>query len=80
MSNIIQEEIEKIRKMMLSENMVQEGGEKKLKETLNLKLSLKILIWMKINFNSICKLNRTKYNKKITSIKFNYFEYYILYL
>ena len=36
MSNIIQEEIEKIRKMMLSENMVQEGGEKKLKETLDI--------------------------------------------
>ena len=34
----------------------------------------------KINLNSICKLNITKYNKKITSIKFNYFEYYILYL
>jgi len=45
MSNIIQEEIEKIRKMMLSENMVQEGGEKKLKETLDiLKKKKKVLL------------------------------------
>ena len=34
MSNIIQEEIEKIRKMMLLENMVQEDGFKALKETI----------------------------------------------
>jgi len=45
MSNIIQEEIEKIRKMMLSENMVQEGGEKKLKQTLDiLKKKKKVLL------------------------------------
>ena len=45
MSNIIQEEIEKIRKMMLSENMVQEGGKKKLKQTLDiLKKKKKVLL------------------------------------
>ena len=45
MSNIIQEEIDKIRKMMLSENMVQEGGAKKLKETLDiLKKKDKVLL------------------------------------
>ena len=38
MSNIIQEEIKKIREMMLLENLVQEGGAKKLKQTLGLYL------------------------------------------
>jgi len=36
MSNIIQEEIEKIRKMMLLEELVQDKGAKKLKETLDI--------------------------------------------
>ena len=47
MSNIIQEEIEKIRKMMLLENMVQEGGEKKLKETLDIDVQRAGIIWLK---------------------------------
>jgi multimeric flavodoxin WrbA len=45
MSNIIQEEIEKIRKMMLLEDLVQEGGVKKLKQTLDiLKKKKKVLL------------------------------------
>ena len=45
MSNIIQEEIEKIRKMMLLEDLVQEDGAKKLKETLDiLKNKKKVLL------------------------------------
>lgn len=45
MKNIIQEEVSKIRKMMLLENLVQEDGSKKLKETLDiLKNKKKVLI------------------------------------
>jgi hypothetical protein len=45
MSNIIQEEIEKIRKMMLLEELVQEDGAKKLKQTLDiLKKKKKVLL------------------------------------
>ena len=45
MSNIIQEEIKKIREMMLLENLVQEGGAKKLKQTLDiLKKKKKVLL------------------------------------
>ena len=45
MSNLIQEEVSKIRKMMLLENLVQENGAKKLKDTLDvLKKKKKVLI------------------------------------
>lgn len=45
MSNIIKEEIDKIRKMMLLENLVQDEGAKKLKETLDiLKKKKKVLL------------------------------------
>jgi multimeric flavodoxin WrbA len=45
MSNIIQEEIEKIRKLMLLEELVQEDGVKKLKQTLDiLKNKKKVLL------------------------------------
>ncbi len=45
MSNLIQEEVSKIRKMMLLEDLVQENGSKKLKDTLDiLKKKKKVLI------------------------------------
>jgi multimeric flavodoxin WrbA len=45
MSNILEEEVSKIRKMMLLEELVQENGTKKLKETLDiLKTKKKVLI------------------------------------